>query len=280
MKIARFSLLMCCWWLAIAPIAFAQTESTATDFGLSPFPMLYNTQLEFSPTPLDFAMEFGHLPQHIEILGVHVFATASIPSETVLGYAATFANILDANQDGVADNEGVWLRLIEGRTALLLVSTSDPADTLHPILEVISTNAQRGQSYNLQPIVVADVNTSLPPSNALLAMLRPILVGYSMEYPQVFGTVESSELLVAWQSAQTNGHYLTPSLCSDSCSVSRYAQWGWLTLLSATPLEPNIEWLVLDRPTLETTDPLLYALLSSTQYGFAQVAPSTTYQVE
>lgn len=280
MKVARFSVLLWWCWLAITPIAFAQTESTATDFGLSPFPMLYNTQLEFSPTPLDFPVEFGQLPQHIEILGVHVFATVSIPSKTVLSYAATFASILDSNQDGVADNEGVWLRLMEGRTALLLVSTSDPITTFHPILEVTSTDAQRGQSYNLQPIMVADVNNSVPPSNALLAMLRPILVGYSMEYPQVFGTVESSELLVAWQNAQANGHYLTPSLCSDSCSVWRYAQWGWLTLLSATPLEPNIEWLVLDRATLETTDPLLYALLSNPQYGFTQVSPAQTYQVE
>ncbi|MFZ4827647.1 MAG: hypothetical protein ACOYLB_09830 [Phototrophicaceae bacterium] len=279
MKNIHFSLLIWCGWLAIAPMVFAQTESTPTDFGLSPFPMLYNTQLELSPTPLDFPAEFGQLPQHIEILGVHVFATASIPSETVFGYAATFANLIDSNQDGVADNEGVWLRLVEGRTALLLVSASDPITTLHPILEVVSEATQSGQAYILQPIFVTDVNLSTPPAEAVFAMLRPMMLGYGMEYPQAFGMNDSSSLALALQTAQANGHYLPP-MCSSACVSSRYAQWGWLTLMSEGGVTSNAEWTLTDRATLATVDPSLYALLSDPQYGFAQSYPMASYQVE
>ena len=170
MKLISFNVWIVWLWLAVVPMVFAQTESTPTDFGLSPFPLLYNTQLEFTPTPLDFPAEFGQFPQHIEILGVHVFATSSIPSETVLGYAATFANLIDSNQDGMADHEAVWIRLVEGRTALVLVSTSDPIITLHPILEAVGDASQFGQAYTLQPIFVTDVNLNTPPSDALFAM--------------------------------------------------------------------------------------------------------------
>jgi len=279
MKMIRFNVLIGWFWLAVVPMVFAQTESTPTDFGLSPFPLLYNTQLEFTPTPLDFPAEFGQFPQHIEILGVHVFATSSIPSETVLGYAATFANLIDSNQDGMADQEAVWIRLVEGRTALVLVSTSDPIITLHPILEAVGDASQFGQAYTLQPIFVTDVNLNTPPSDALFAMLRPLMLGYSMEYPDVFGMSEASALGVAFSTAQANGHY-TPSECSRVCALSRYAQWGWLTVMSEEGLASTSEWTLPDRAAFAAADPSLYALLSDPQYGFAQQLPSTIYQVE
>jgi hypothetical protein len=67
--------------------------------------------------------------------------------------------------------------------------------------------------------------------------LRPLTLGYSMEYPDVFGMSEASALGVAFSTAQANGHY-TPSPRVRVCARSVAMRSGvGCTVMSEEGLE-------------------------------------------
>ena len=49
--------------------------------------------------------------QHINVFGVHIYATANTPDDKVLHAAKVMAEYLDNNEDGIADNPDVVQQL-------------------------------------------------------------------------------------------------------------------------------------------------------------------------
>jgi hypothetical protein len=208
--------------------------------------------------------------KQVEVLGIHVLATADSSDEIVLHVANVLAEYLDNDEDGVADNQEVMDALISNRSTYQHANDAE----VHP----------NGAAEGLFDASLEEV----------LHMITD--QGYGAAYPEVFGRVPGTEISNALDKARGARFMKVPEqypddawftyddeTCDYDCMNSEYIYWVLTSILGAQDYPGRLqqierEWRLNTREKVKEGDPDAYALFTDPKYKFPTVLPDGDYK--
>jgi hypothetical protein len=227
--------------------------------------------------------------KQIEVLGLHVYATAATPDDKMRHAAAVLAEYLDNDEDGVPDNRLVYGTLANQRAAIVMdIRDRDGLPPgvqygLHSDEVVLNAVDERGN--------VVRFDTSW---EEILHMITDC--GYGVAYPAVFGRTPGTALSNALDAARGGRFKRVPRQyppdawftyddrsCDYDCQNSEYIYWALTSILGAQDgpgryEDIGREWRLNTKEKVRTHDPAIYALLTDPQYRFPTVLPDGNYR--
>jgi len=216
--------------------------------------------------------ESNRFPKHVEVFGVHVYATADSSDEIVLHVANVLAEYLDNDEDGVPDNQKVMDALIRGKA----VYRHSDDDEVHP----------NGAAEGLFDASLEEVLHLITDE------------GYGVAYPEVFGRVPGTEISNALDKARGGRFMEVPehypedawftyddTTCDYDCQNSEYIYWVLTSILGAQDYPGRLEqiqreWRLNTREKVKEGDPDAYALFTDPKYKFPTVLPDGKYKAK
>jgi len=264
-------------------------------FTLPIFGIAQNTVcFTIDPNPVN-GIAFSGFTKYVDVLGCFfIVAESTIPDAKVLHAAAVAAELLDNNEDGIVDDPLIELQLQnkqaftpifayegssaedllfnnyqgDGASAVLYNNEIDPAQTGHwgddaTVEEVIHTINHVGHT-NIYPNAF-----SLQPNSSLMSTAMDVARGGQ------FLSIPNPYPSSAWY------HY-DDWTCDYECMMIEYMYWAivsYMGILDDTQTAQGIsnEWEPYNATLLQSTDILMYALITDTQYKLPLLAPDGNY---
>lgn len=236
--------------------------------------------------------------KYVDVLGVHVFATADSPDDKVLHAAAVLAQFLDNNEDGDVDNPLVIDWMVSCRAALIIAKDDPSMEAL------FDSHGETLDAYYSLALFCTEIHTEgSSQANGFDATLEEVLhlisdTGYAKAYPSVFGCMAGSQMMNAMDVAR-GGQFLTPPWPTPYPSTAWYsyddntADYGtmgteyfyWaLTSIMGVQEYPGRydqiqhEWKANTEAKMQSMDPTMHALLTDVTYIVPQILPDGGYQ--
>ena len=264
-------------------------------FTLPIFGIAQNTVcFTIDPNPVN-GIDFSGFTKYVDVLGCFfIVAESTIPDAKVLHAAAVAAELLDNNEDGIVDDPLIELQLQnkqaftpifayegssaedllfnnyqgDGASAVLYNNEIDPAQTGHwgddaTVEEVIHTINHVGHT-NIYPNAF-----SLQPNSSLMSTAMDVARGGQ------FLSIPNPYPSSAWY------HY-DDWTCDYECMMIEYMYWAivsYMGILDDAQTAQGIanEWEPYNATLLQSTDILMYALITDTQYKLPLLAPDGNY---
>ena len=249
--------------------------------------------IEPNPNPNDLALSV--FTKYINVLGsFSIYAESSISDEKVLHAAAIAAELLDNNEDGIVDDILVSSQLIVDN-ALMPIFSSEGSTA-----ENIFFNNYNGDGVSAV-LYKNEIDPSQPGHWGDDASVEEILhtinhVGHKNVYPTAFNLQPNSSLLSDAMDIARGGQFLSiPNpyplsawyhyddfTCDYECMAIEYIYWAIVSnmgILDDPQTASGIadEWELYSPFLLQTTDTLIYNLISDSQYYIPQLAPDGNY---
>ncbi len=226
----------------------------------------------------------------VQVFGIDIYAAKKVEDERLLHVANIMAQFLDNDEDGNVDNQLVLDAMIQNR-AFVVMWKSERDLNINPPDDRI------GQDLgNDETIINWHHNGQTGQFDASLEEIFHIIShsGYAYAYPSIFGEGAGTSLTDAMDVAR-GGHFTSvPSTypasawysyddttCDYQCMTTEYIYWAMTSILGAQANrldEIGHEWKLNTRTKVETTDALIYNLLTDSQYAFPTVLPDGTYR--
>jgi hypothetical protein len=232
--------------------------------------------------------------KQIEVFGVYVYATETVPDEKMLYAANVLAEYLDNDGDGIPDNQLVVDALVKHNTAPIMTKDDDEMHSLD------RRSLPHGETQGLwdEETIPGGADRGIFDA-ALEEIIHPITyVGYGTAYPEVFGTEPGSEVAKIMDEAR-GGHFeqvpdkypdnawytYYDKTCDYECQITEYIYWALISILGAQDFPGRLEqiqeeWRYNTRGKVEKGDPKIYALLTDPQYKFPTVLPDGIYKAK
>ena len=264
-------------------------------FTLPIFGIAQNTVcFTIDPNPVN-GIDFSGFTKYVDVLGCFfIVAESTIPDAKVLHAAAVAAELLDNNEDGIVDDPLIELQLQnkqaftpifayegsgaedllfnnyqgDGASAVLYNNEIDPAQTGHwgddaTVEEVIHTINHVGHT-NIYPNAF-----SLQPNSSLMSTAMDVARGGQ------FLSIPNPYPSSAWY------HY-DDWTCDYECMMIEYMYWAIVSYMgilddAQTALGIANEWEPYNATLLQSTDILIYALITDTQYKLPLLSPDGNY---
>ena len=240
---------------------------------------------QIGPLPGNAPQNFDDVfSKHVDVLGLHVYATSNTPNSKVLHAANILAQWIDNNEDGEPDDALVHEKLVSLHASIIMWPSEGQADQdFDKIPDWV------WDTLVMQPLFGFETNPGYPGNQWFDASLEECLHvvtwgGYSRVYPSVFGEFPGSQIGKAMDANIAGGyyHYDDPT-CDYPCLVTEYHYWGLTSILGAQNYPwriPEIigEWELYNQKLVAKHDPALYALLIDPQWSFASVLPDGSYE--
>jgi hypothetical protein len=261
-------------------------------------PLLANAQntvcFTIDPNSIN-GIAFSGFTKYVDVLGCFfIVAESTIPDAKVLHAAAVAAELLDNNEDGIVDdpliesqlqNEQAFIPIFSsegsnaenllfsnyngnGASAVLYKNEMDPSQTGHwgddaTVEEVIHTINHVGHT-NIYPNAF-----SMQPNLSLMSTAMDVARGGQ------FMTIPNPYPASAWY------HY-DDWTCNYECMMIEYMYWAivsYMGILDDAQTAQGIsnEWEPYNATLLQSTDILMYALITDTQYKLPLLAPDGNY---
>ncbi|MCV6610193.1 MAG: hypothetical protein OIF55_05415 [Amphritea sp.] len=229
--------------------------------------------------------------QKVDVFGVRVIATHSVPQEKLLHAANVLAEYLDNDEDGQPDNISVLQAMIQNRATLVMAYDPEEIQWLNP--DHLNTQyAQDLYATEVHPMGAAKGHFD----GALEEVLHLIsFAGYEAAYPDTFSSTPGTPVAKAMDAAR-GGHFkqvpryypdsawysYNDQTCNYKCQVGEYIYWGLTSMLGAQdyPWRKNEiadEWRLATPTAFKNTDQQLYALLTDPRYRFPTRLPDGVY---
>jgi len=227
--------------------------------------------------------------KQVEVFGLHIYATNNTGDEKVLHAARVLAEYLDNDENGTPDNQKVMDALLSRNMCIVMAKDEDE------MASIPRGSRPRGQSlYDREtfPNAAEDVFDV-----TLEEILHPITGrGYSLAYPEVFGTKSGTEVAEAMDLVR-GGHFedvpekypedawytYYDETCRYRCQITEYIYWALTSILGAQDIPGRLdrignEWRLNTREKVKEHDPAIYALLTNPEYKFPTVIPDGKYK--
>jgi len=234
--------------------------------------------------------------KHVEVFGIHIYATAASPNEKLLHAANVLARYLDSDEDGVADNQLVVDALVEKKAVLIMTKDSGREwQSIHADLHYVFPDGVYHDCF---------ANESIPNAietgrfDGLWEEVLHLLTrhGWGNVYPSVFAPVPGTKVALAVDRAR-GGHFeqipdrypegswynYYDESCGYGCQIDEYIYWALTSILGGQNLSGradsvNREWSLNTKEKVRERDPAIYALLTDPQYKFPTVLPDGNYR--
>ena len=264
------------------------------------FPLIASAQnkevcFTIEANPYTNNMALSPFTKYIDVLGCFsIFAENSIPDTKVLHAAAVAAELLDNNEDGIVDDPLIEAQLIS-RNALIPIFFQDGNSAMN-IFE---------NNYNGDGVSAVLYNNEIDPSQTGYwgndASVEEIIhsinhIGHTNIYPYAFSLEPNSSLMsTAMDSARGGQFLITPNSypssawyhyddwsCDYECMMIEYMYWAivsYMGILNDPQTAAGIanEWEPYNATLLQSTDSLMYALITNPTYKLPLLAPDGYY---
>lgn len=254
-----------------------------------------NVCLPVEDNPFSNQPAFARFTQSVHVLECfHVLAEPIISEAQLLHVASVVADLLDQNEDGLADDPQLQSALANGGALMpVLAYEGSPA-------EEDLWNEYEGDG--ISAVLYADeIDPSQPGHWGADATVEEVLhtlhhVGHVEMYPAAFGLDPSSSLLSEAMDVARSGQFLEvpeaypeaawyhydDETCDYGCMAIEYLYWATVTemgILNDVETAEGIadEWELYSPALLESTDVLVHALITDTQYQLPLQAPDGQY---
>jgi len=250
-------------------------------------------EIESNPNPNGSA--FSCFSKYVRVLDcIDIYAESSVSDEKVLHVAAIAAELLDNNEDGAVDDSDLFNQL-QSNEALMPVFSYDGS----PCMNSFENN------YNGEGVSAAlwrnEIDPSQPGHWGDDATVEEVLhtinhVGHVSIYPSTFNLSPNSSMLTEAMDIARGGQFLNvPNnypdeawyhyddwTCDYECMAIEYLYWAivsYLGILNDNQTCNGIdnEWELCTPELFESTDTIMYSILSDTDYKLPQSAPDGNY---
>ena len=272
-------------------------------FSLAIVFFLFFHQLVFSQNTVCFTIEaninnglaFSGFTKFVNVLDCfEVYAEPTISDSKVLHAAAVAAELLDNDEDGIVDD-------------INLKNELSSSGALIPIFSFDGSSAEQTffNNYNGNGAAAVLYNNEMDPSqtgywgaDATVEEVIHVInaVGHTSIYPNAFDISPNSSLMSAAMDVARGGQFLTvpsnypPSAwyhyddvtCDYGCMAIEYMYWSIVSLMGilndpATCAGIANEWEPCSPTLFQSTDTLMYALITDPQYMLPTLAPDGNY---
>lgn len=248
--------------------------------------------IESNPSPSDPAL--GVFTKYVDVYGCSIYAEDAVTDEKVLHAAAIFAELLDNNEDGIVDDPALLAQL-QIKNAMMPVFTQDGSSGMNTFFN----------NYNGDGVSAVLWQTEMDPSQpghwGSDATIEEILhtinhVGHTNIYAAAFSLAPNSSLMTAAMDVARGGQYLSvpntyptvawyhydDATCDYGCMAIEYMYWSIVSLMGILD-DPSTcsgianEWEPCSPTLFQSTDTLMYNLITDPQYKLPQLAPDGNY---
>jgi hypothetical protein len=244
-----------------------------------------------SSFPSDIAASKSVFDKCVEVFGLRVLATSGVSEAKTLHTANVLAEYLDNDEDGNVDQSEVLAALKGSSNAqiatMVLFASEQEQESKQSAFEAFENSITRAQ--NLFAMEIFENGSNGSDRDATLEEVLHLVTdkGWDEAFPAVWGEKVGSSIALAMDTAR-GGHFQTiPSTYPSSAwysyyddtadygtQITEYVYWATTTYLGGQDWSGRVhadytgEWKLYTRAMLESTDPAVVALLTSTDYKF------------
>lgn len=237
-----------------------------------------------------------HFTQKVDVFGVTIVATDTVPQDKLLHAASVMAEYLDNDQDGKPDNL-LLVDMMQQQKAVLVIVEQEK--DMHYVNEDMLS--ELGIEVGVgQDLYASEIHPNGAENGIFDATLEEVLhlisnAGYEALYPEVFSTVSGSAQSKAMDIArggyfkeipkrypeQSWYSYYDPT-CDYECQGGEYFYWSLTTLLGAHDYDwrkraISDEWRLSTPAAFIAKDTNMYQLLTSPTYKMPTTLPTGNY---
>jgi hypothetical protein len=249
--------------------------------------------IETNPNSSDPAL--GVFTKYVNVLDCFgIYAEASISDDKVLHAAAVAAELLDNDEDGIVDDPQIKTQL-QNYSALMPLFMTDGSTAMNTF---DSNYTEDGVSAVLFNDEIDPTQTGHWGDDASVEEILHTInhVGHTNVYPAAFSLPANSSLMSAAMDVARAGQFLTvpnsypaaawyhydDTTCDYECMMIEYMYWSivsWMGILedAATCAGIANEWEPCSPSLFQTTDTLMYNLITDPAYKLPQLAPDGNY---
>ena len=253
--------------------------------------------------PDDLSDASNVFTKHVEVFGLRVLATSTVPDEKVLHTANVLAEYLDNDENGTVDQPEVLTKLLGSSNSeiatMVLFASENEQESYDDYFANLMRVLERTQ--NLFADEIFENGSQGDDRDATLEEVLHLVtdLGWDEAFPQVWGERKGSTLAVAMDLARGGYFENVPSHYPDGAwftyddetsdyatQITEYLYWATTTYLGGQDWTGRIhsnytnEWKPYTRSMLEQTDPAIVTLMTSTSYNFPiKQLPDGNYSV-
>ena len=262
------------------------------------FPLLLNAQntvcFTVDPNPIN-GIAFSGFTKYVDVLGCFfIVAESSIPDTKVLHAAAVAAELLDNNEDGIVDDPLIESQL-QNEQAFMPIFSSEGSNAENLLFDNYNGNGASAVLYKneMDPSQTGHWGDDATVEEVIHTINH---VGHTNIYPNAFSIQPNSSLMSDAMDVARGGQFMTipnpyPAsawyhyddwTCDYECMMIEYMYWAivsYMGILDDAQTAQGIanEWEPYNATLLQSTDILMYALITDTQYKLPLLAPDGNY---
>ncbi len=229
--------------------------------------------------------------KHVEVFGIHVYATAASPDDKVLHAANVLAEYLDNDEDGVPDNQKIVDAMIMTNATQIVAKNREELRAIDRKL-LPSRNWQQVYADNIRPNGVDGLY-----DEALEEVLHLVTnYGWEVAYPSAFGGKRGTDAAKASEAARGGyfeevpekypddaWHTYYDKTCDYECQIDEYLHWALTSILGGQNYPGTFErgkdqWDLRTKEQVQIGDSAIYALLTDPKYKLPTVLPDAEYR--
>jgi hypothetical protein len=255
-------------------------------------PVLWGNAFTISTTlPSDLQSASSVFSKYVEVFGLRVLATSGVSDAKVLHTANVLAEYLDNDENGVIDQAEVLTSLLGSSVSristMVLFSSESEQNSLDSNLVALETVLTRTQ--NLFADEIFENGSQGENRDATLEEVLHLVTdkGWDEAFPDVWGEKKGSSIANAMDTARggyfetipasypANAWYTYDDQTADyATQVTEYVYWATTTYLGGQNWSDRVhsnftnEWKPITQADLNSTDPAVISLLTSSSYNF------------
>jgi hypothetical protein len=264
-------------------------------FTLPMFGIAQNTVcFTVDPNPIN-GIAFSGFTKYVDVLGCFfIVAESTIPNAKVLHAAAVAAELLDNNEDGIVDDPLIESQL-QNEQAFMPIFSSEGSNAENLLFSNYNGNGASAVLYNneMDPSQTGHWGDDATVEEVIHTINH---VGHTNIYPNAFSMQPNSSLMSDAMDVARGGQFMTipnpyPAsawyhyddwTCDYECMMIEYMYWAivsYMGILDDAQTAQGIanEWEPYNATLLQSTDILMYALITDTQYKLPLLAPDGNY---
>ena len=240
---------------------------------------------------------FAIFEKYVNVFGVNIYASASVPDEKLMHAASVMAEYLDNDEDGQPDNPDV-INAMTSQDATLVMFGRDGDPVENDFFELAEPLFESGVA--LQNLYAAETLPNGGANGEFDATLEEVLhlitmSGYANAYPAVWGEEPGTEVANAMDIARGGRFMQIPAsypsgawytyddeTCEYNCMIAEYVYWSLTSILGAQDFPGRFEqigheWKLNTADKVRSGDPSIYEMLSDPEYRFPTQLPDGDY---
>jgi len=264
-------------------------------FTLPIFGIAQNTVcFTIDPNPVN-GIAFSGFTKYVDVLGCFfIVAESTIPDAKVLHAAAVAAELLDNNEDGIVDDPLIESQL-QNEQAFMPIFSSEGSNAENLLFNNYNGNGASAVLYKneMDPSQTGHWGDDATVEEVIHTINH---VGHTNIYPNAFSMQANSSLMSDAMDVARGGQFMTipnpyPAsawyhyddwTCDYECMMIEYIYWAivsYMGILDDAQTAQGIanEWEPYNATLLQSTDILMYALITDTQYKLPLLAPDGNY---